>query len=50
MRPRRASLQEALAYYPAAQAAFKARKSKLGTEAELREAVAALDPLVPAAP
>lgn len=50
VRPKRASLQEALAYYPAAQAAFKTRKGKLGSETELREAVEALDPLVPAAP
>ncbi|MFD1469166.1 hypothetical protein ACFQ48_13105 [Hymenobacter caeli] len=46
VRPKRASLQEALAAYPAALAALKARKGSLGNEAELRDAVAALDPLV----
>ncbi|TPG61755.1 hypothetical protein EAH73_20100 [Hymenobacter nivis] len=47
VRPKRASLQEALAPYPAAQQALKARKGSLNSEAELRAAVAALDPLVP---
>ncbi len=46
VRPKRASLQEALAAYPAAQQALRARKGGLGSEAELREAVAALDPLL----
>ncbi len=48
--PKRSSLQEALVYYPAALQAFKARKGSLSSEAELREAVVALDPLVAAAP
>ena len=47
VRPKRASLQEALAAYPAAQQALKARKGSINSEAELRAAVAALDPLVP---
>ena len=46
VRPKRASLQEALAAYPAALAALKARKGSLGSEADLRAAVDALDPLV----
>ena len=50
VRPKRASLQEALAAYPAAQQALRARKGGLGSEAELREAVAALDPLLAKAP
>lgn len=44
VRPKRASLQVAMASYPAAQQALKSRK--VGSEAELREAVAALDPLL----
>ncbi|TPG61753.1 hypothetical protein [Hymenobacter nivis] len=50
VRPKRASLQEALAAYPAALAALKARKGSLNSEAELRDAVAALDPVVTKAP
>jgi hypothetical protein len=50
VRPKRASLQEALAAYPAAQQALKARKGSLNSEAELRDAVTALDPLVTKAP
>ncbi|OGX85696.1 hypothetical protein [Hymenobacter coccineus] len=47
VRPKRASLQAALAAYPTAQQALKARKGSLSTEAELRDALAALDALVP---
>ena len=47
VRPKRASLQVALAAYPAAQQALKVRKGNINSEAELRDAVAALDPLVP---
>ncbi|AMJ66114.1 hypothetical protein [Hymenobacter sp. PAMC 26628] len=47
VRPKRASLQEVLAAYPAAEQALKARKGSLSTEAELCATVAALDPLVP---
>lgn len=48
--PKRASLQEALAAYPAAQQALTARKGGINSEAELRDAVTALDPLVTKAP
>jgi len=50
VRPKRAGLQEALAAYPAALQALKARKGSLSSEAELRAAVTALDALVTAAP
>lgn len=50
VRPKRASLQEALAAYPAAQQALKARKGNINSEAELRDAVTALDPTVAKAP
>ncbi|MGI4834722.1 MAG: hypothetical protein ACRYFK_14800 [Janthinobacterium lividum] len=46
VKPRRASLEQALAGQPAALAALKARKGSLGTEAELAAAVAAVAPLV----
>lgn len=50
VRLKRGSLQEALAAYPTALQALKARKGPLNSEAELRDAIAALDPLVTAAP
>ncbi|OGX85699.1 hypothetical protein BEN49_11080 [Hymenobacter coccineus] len=50
VRPKRASLAEALAAYPAAQQALKARKGSINSEAELRDAVAALDPVVTKVP
>ncbi|AMJ66112.1 hypothetical protein [Hymenobacter sp. PAMC 26628] len=50
VRPKRASLQEALAAYPAAQQALKARKGNINSEAELRDAVAALDAVATKAP
>lgn len=46
VKPRRASLEQALAGQPAALAALKARKGSLGTEAELAAAVAAVAPLI----
>lgn len=46
VKPRRASLEQALAGQPAALAALKARKGSLGTEAELAAAVAAVAPSV----
>lgn len=46
LRPRRASLEQALAGQPAALAALKARKGGIGSEAELATAVAAVAPLL----
>lgn len=46
VRPRRSSLEQALASQPAALAALKDRKGSLGSEADLAAAVLALDPLV----
>lgn len=50
VRLKRASLQEALVGYPAALQALKTSKGSLNSEAELRNAIAALDPLVMPAP
>jgi hypothetical protein len=46
VRPKRSSLEQALAGQPAALAALKAHKGSLGSEAELASAVVALDPTV----
>ncbi|NML65571.1 hypothetical protein HHL22_10175 [Hymenobacter sp. RP-2-7] len=46
VKPKRASLEQALAGQPAALAALKAHKGSLGTEAELAAAVAAVAPAV----
>ncbi|MDO7886586.1 hypothetical protein [Hymenobacter cheonanensis] len=46
VRPKRSSLEQALAGQPAALAALKAQKGGLGSEAELAAAVQALDPTI----
>lgn len=46
VRPKRSSLEQALAGQPAALAALKARKGSLGSEAELAATVQALDPTI----
>ena len=48
LKPKRASLEQALAGQPAALAALKARKGSLGSEAELAAAVAAVAPAIAA--